>query len=162
MSYLPSYLSEWTMPDNYYGKQWPDYYVFLGQHRDSDALTRSNFRVAINELNKISNDIIIVTENHWAVGWVEWIAIHKNDNEALKLADKMMEELADYPVLDDNDYSELEYEEANDIWSNCFNYKNRIDHIRKYESEFYFESFKDMLNQVRGKYYSGNPSNILY
>jgi hypothetical protein len=36
-------LTRWKTPDSYFGAEWPEYYVFLSQHRDSDALTRSNF-----------------------------------------------------------------------------------------------------------------------
>jgi hypothetical protein len=37
-------LTRWNRPDHYMGAEWPEYFVFLGQNRDSDALTRSNFR----------------------------------------------------------------------------------------------------------------------
>jgi len=40
--YIPQRLDRWTLPKNYFGAEWPDYYVFLSQHRDSDTLTRSN------------------------------------------------------------------------------------------------------------------------
>jgi len=33
-------LQKWTMPLNYFGEKWKDYYIFLGQTRDSDTLTR--------------------------------------------------------------------------------------------------------------------------
>jgi hypothetical protein len=31
--------------------------------------------------------VIVVRETHYLVGWVEWIAIHQDDEKALKIAD---------------------------------------------------------------------------
>ena len=114
--YDPQHLKLWTMPESYFGETWPGYYVFLSQHRDSDSLTRSNFECAIAALSKVSEDFEIVRESHWAVGWVEWIAIHQDDSEALRLADKMQAKLNDYPVLNEDHWSELEWNEAQNFW----------------------------------------------
>ena len=83
MSYEPKHLKRWTMPNSYFGAVWPNYYVFLGQHRDSDALTRSNFTCGLKALGGESETVEVVRESHWAVGWVEWIAIHQDDAAAL-------------------------------------------------------------------------------
>ena len=37
------HLNLWTHPQNYMGTTWEEYYVFLSQTRDSDALHRSNY-----------------------------------------------------------------------------------------------------------------------
>ena len=47
--------------------------------------------------------MIVVQESHWAVGWVERIAIHESDAAT---ADWPKAKLADYPVLDEMDWSE--------------------------------------------------------
>lgn len=107
-------LTRWKMPEHYAGEVWPEYFVFLGQHRDSDALTRSNFTCA---LRAIGGEAQVVRERHWAVGWVEWIAIHQDDTETLARASAIAERLADYPVLDEDHFSELEYSEACDYWA---------------------------------------------
>lgn len=117
MTYTPEHLSRWTLPDSYAGAEWPDYYVFLGQHRDSDALSRSNFTCALQALGGESDTVVVVREGHWAVGWVEWIAIHESDAAALQAADETTAALADYPVVDDMHWSELEYDEACDYWA---------------------------------------------
>lgn len=49
--------------------------------------------------------VIVVRESHWAVGGVEWIAIHEADAMALAKADEQCERLADYPVLNEEDWS---------------------------------------------------------
>jgi len=107
-------LTRWKMPDHYAGEVWPEYFVFLGQHRESDALTRSNFTCA---LRAIGGEAQVVRERHWAVGWVEWIAIHQDDTETLARASAIAERLADYPVLDEDHFGELEYSEACDYWA---------------------------------------------
>ena len=109
-------LTRWTLPDSYYGAEWPEYFVFLSQSRDSDALTRSNFECGLNALGGESDTVQVVREGHWAVGWVEWIAIHESDTESLQRADEMLCALSDYPVLDESHFSELEHSEAESQW----------------------------------------------
>jgi hypothetical protein len=116
MDYEPHTLERWTLPDSYGGEHWPEYFVFLGQHRDSDALARSNFICGLKAIGGESETVHIVRERHWAVGWVEWIAIHQDDAAALELADSVAAALTDYPVVSDDHWSELEYTESADYW----------------------------------------------
>ena len=116
-------LTRWELPPSYCGAYWPDYYVFMGQNRDSDALTRSNFRTALaslgGETGEDDNGIMqcgVVRESHWACGWVEWIAIHVSAVRQVALAQQMLAALDDYPVLDEDDWSDLEYSEAMEYW----------------------------------------------
>ncbi|WMT78832.1 hypothetical protein [Bradyrhizobium sp. Ash2021] len=84
----PKHLRRWTMPANYFGAVWPAYYSSgVGQSRDSDALERSNFECMLKALGGETETVVVVRELHWAVGWVEWIAIHQDDEKALKIAD---------------------------------------------------------------------------
>lgn len=91
-------------------------FVFLGRNRDSDLLTQSNFECALKAIGGESDTVHIVGESHWACGWIEWIAIHESDTKALKIADDILCALSDYPVLDDDDFSEREWEAAQDYW----------------------------------------------
>lgn len=109
-------ITRWTLPDSYYGAEWPEYFVFLSQSRDSDALTRSNFEYGLRALGGESDTVRIVREGHWAVSWIEWIAIHESNTEAVLAADEMLCALSDYPVLDESHFSELEYFEAENNW----------------------------------------------
>ena len=164
------HLKRWKRPSNYMGAQWPEWYVFLGRNRDSDCLTNSNFetgfeavKAASTVTEKDDEDIRphIVSENHWAVGWVEWIAIHESDEAALELADSLLAKLENYPVLDENDWSEREMEEANTVWRDCYRPHERIEYIRKHRFQFEFADFSDMLNCVRGKYFAGYASELI-
>jgi len=117
MEYEPQHLKLWTMPDHYFGEVWPaTYRAGVGQSRDSDTLERSNFACMLKALGGESETVHVVRESHWAVGWVEWIAIHQDDDKALRIADKIIAALEDYPVVDEDDWSELEWNEAADFW----------------------------------------------
>lgn len=109
-------LNRWTLPDSYVGAEWPEYFVFLSQARDSDALSRSNFECGLRALGGESESVVVVRERHWAVGWVEWIAIHESDVTAILSADEIACALSDYPVLDESHFSELEWTEAEQYW----------------------------------------------
>lgn len=161
MSYEPKHLKLWTMPDSYFGSVWPGHYVFFGQHRDSDALTRSNFISALKKIGGESETVTVIRESHWAVGWVEWIGIHQDDELALRKADEVMARYDGYPVVDEDHYSETEQEEAQEIWTNCYSDQNRLEYIRKHRDQFEFHSIKDIIANVRGRYFSGYASELL-
>jgi hypothetical protein len=158
----PQNLKRWTRPANYAGASWPEYYsAGVGQSRDSDALERSNFRCMLSALGGESDTVIVVRESHWAVGWVEWIAIHETDSEALAIADKQKARLDNYPILDESDFSDEETNEANETWESCYNERERVEYIREHRSQFEFRDFADLLGCVRGKYFAGYASELL-
>lgn len=167
-NYTPENLSLWETPESWYGQPWDGYYVFLRQNRDSDCLTRSNFRCAIAELGGETEDdegeplVAIVREGHWTVGWIEWIAIRADQTEVLRKADAMAGKLDGYPVLNDEDLSDLEAEEANEVWKKCYSAKDRIAYIRENSSHFDFQDWRDLLSCVRGEYFAGYASEFLY
>jgi hypothetical protein len=173
-TFIPVHLNRWENPSHYVGAQWPHYYSFLGRSRDSDALERANFGAGLKAIGgestqdfSLLNDpdhvlpVRIVRENHWAVGWVEWIAIHESATEALEIADKIKGELVDYPVVDETLWSEYEDEEAQTVWRDCFRVKERVAYVREHRSQFEFQDFADMLGCVRGKYFAGYASELI-
>lgn len=164
-SYDPKFLKLWAMPDNYFGRVWPaTYCAGFGRSRDSDCLEESNFQTAKKAIlaASVCEETQLVREGHWGVGWVEWIAIHQDDYAALKVADECVAAVADYPVLDDSDFSEREQAEADRIWSDCYRVKDRIEYIRNAsKGEFEFRSFADLLGCVRGKYFAGYASELV-
>jgi hypothetical protein len=94
----------WSKEDNYMGKDYSDYFVLMGHTRDSDALTESNFHTALDMMGGESNTVIVARMNHWLVGWVEGIFIHKSDQEAIDKGEDILAQLEEYPVLDEDDY----------------------------------------------------------
>lgn len=155
-------LTKWTRPDSYIGPSWEGYYsAGFGQSRDSDALERSNFRIAWERISAASERVEKVRENHWAVGWVEWIAIPEDDTEAIRRAETLIEDRESYPVLDEDDFSNEEEQEAQEVWANCYSVKERIAYIRKYRRQFECRSLADLLGCVRGHYFAGYASELL-
>jgi hypothetical protein len=162
VSYEPKHLERWTMPKDYFGSSWPEYYrAGFGRHRDSDCLAESNFRVALKALGGESETVLVIRESHWAVGWIEWIAIHESDSKSLQIADGLIEDLESYPVLNEDDWSELEQETADETWRQCFTPSDRVEYIRKFRDQFEFRDFRDMLGCVRGQYFAGYASELL-
>lgn len=179
MNYTPNTLQKWSMPSSYAGAEWPDYYgAGFGQSRDSDALERSNFAVVVAALAKLpafesdeldeSGDEInsrqVVREGHWAVGWVEWIAIHKSDTEALKLCDEFAASVENYPVLDDEHCSQTEEADADQTWKNCYSWKERAAYMRKFWNQFDHAhgQFRYLRAIIKGEYFGGYASELLY
>ncbi len=88
------------------------------QTRDSGPLSQSNYAVALRELDAIDpnhKDHVDHRFAHWGPGWFE-IIIEKPGPPCAVAAKEMESALADYPVLDESDYSEREYEEACSAW----------------------------------------------
>lgn len=170
-------MKKWSLPSHYMGAQWPDYYVFLGQNRDSDALTRSNFRTGLARLggencsyqnegvdNEQSN-VIVVRESHWACGWVEWIGVHQDYTAGITAANEMLDALEDYPVLSEEDFSALEDEECAETWANCYDASERVEYLRKHS--YTASSMADLIAAVRGNWYAAanilhSPSDLIY
>jgi len=179
--YTPEYLNQWTRPDCYMGAEWYDYYdAGVDQTRDSDALERANFRAMLSALGFDDNENapddcplvddeptrVIVRKNHWAVGWVEWIAVHHTDTEGLRIANEQAARLQDYPVLDEGLWSEYENTECAEIWERCFDWRERAAYLREHVSDL-SGKFRELLSAARGEWSSAAdllpcPSDLLH
>lgn len=85
--------------------------IALTQHRDSDALDRSNWRTIVPAmLADHPDDAATETVSHWAVGWVEYLLVRPG-TAAADAAQRWADKLADYPVADEEDYGNLEWSE---------------------------------------------------
>lgn len=88
--------------------------IARAQHRDSDALDRSNFRVFVERMEDVDptgKHYAIERASHWAVGWIEYLLVEP-DSACEVEANENRAALAEYPVLDDEDWSNEEYAEA--------------------------------------------------
>ncbi len=135
--------------------------VLVTRSRDSDVLTESNFETALSRLGGESDNVHVIRFGHWACGWWEALCVVDNTPEA-KLASEMHEAIESYPVLDEDDYSERETEAANETWKNCYTKQDRLRYIRERRSQFDFHDFKDLIANVKGDYFSGYASELLY
>lgn len=154
-------LNRWSPPDSYFGEAWLEYYRSgFGRSRDSDCLEESNFNSALAALGGESETVQVVRESHWAVGWVEWIAIHESDDKAIAIAEGLNERRDDYPVLDEEDFSNRETESADEIWRDCYDDVGRIAYMRDRREQFEFNDWRDMRACARGEYFAGDASEL--
>lgn len=87
--------------------------VVFTHHRDSDLLDQSNavaIKAALDTFTKGKNpDAVAESHNHWAVGWMGGVSIRVfkrgRITKAFRKWHELAQRLADYPVLDDWDYS---------------------------------------------------------
>lgn len=154
----PSALDSWA---NYTGQtQFDGWECLVTQKRDSDCLERSNFRSALKALGGEGDNVEIHRFGHWACGWWEALAV-KVGTAQHTLAQSIADKLEDYPVVNESDYGDLESEEADQIWKDCYRPKERIEYIRKHREQFDFRSCADILGCVRGKYFAGYASELI-
>lgn len=168
-------LSLYQRPEHYIGKYWDGWYTGLGRHANSDCLTNVNFEVFLEKVRAASDklsilepnmgwdaqameidSVYVVCERHWAVPWIEWIAIHPSDKGAMTKAAELMESLNIYPVLDEDRWSQREEEEIDEFWKQC-SLKERMSYCqdagtsifaarRDYPNEEVFYWLKDTWN----------------
>jgi len=95
---------------NYSGPDHGHAVVVVGMTRDSDLLSISNFECALERLGGESPTVEVLSMGHWACGWIKLLTVNPQDRKALIEAYTIKRELDEYPVLDDDDFSEREYE----------------------------------------------------
>lgn len=153
--------SGWDSLANYAGDlPEPHWLCLLTRTRDSDELGESNFACALEQLGGESDDVQVFRYGHWACGWWEALCVREG-TEKCETAQQMHDALQDYPVLDEDDFSRREQESADMVWRD-FPAKERFEYVRTHRSQFEFHDFADMLNCMRGKYFSGYASELIH
>lgn len=145
-----------------YAGEIPDdcWLVCLGRNRDSDLLTESNWTVALKKLGGESDDVQVFRFGHWACGWIEYLCV-KQGSKAQVIAENITKKIDAYPVLDENHFTELENDEANRVWAECYDKKDRVKYIRRFRNQFDFQSWSDLMSVVRGEYFNGYASELI-
>jgi len=109
-------LEKWKGADNYSGDDYSDYYIVVGQNRDSNYEDQSNFIVTMKRLGgENSSDVIIVHARHWLVGWIELLLVHENAKEKLELAKQILTEIDEEMILDWDNYQDLKSDEVDSL-----------------------------------------------
>jgi len=118
----------WKHPRDYGGFSPDGDYLVLSRNRDSDLLSESNWDYACRALGAEAYDggseyfserpaVYHWRAGHWACGWVEYLMVRADaDESVLTAAGDIVCSLADYPVLDESDYSDRECEAVNETW----------------------------------------------
>ena len=155
-------IEKWKYPSNYMGTDYEGYYILYSMDRDSDYLTVSNFEtilklfedigVKVIEDYDMSDDkhpsVINVRMKHWLVGWIDTIMIHEDSsleiwNEGVNINNS----LSDYPVLDDDDYYQKEYDIIDESYESYI--KNEfMDIIKKHYDLYDIEEKEDILSKT--------------
>ena len=130
------------------------------QTRDSRCFELSNFAAALERLGGESETVEVHRFCHWGPGWFEIILVAPG-TDAEKKAEEIEAALADYPLLDDEDYYRRQDEEALQTWQNCYDATERVAYIREHRRDFEFHDYADMLGCVRGKWFCGDADNLL-
>lgn len=136
-------LTQWTRPTSYGGFSPDGDYIVLTRTRNSDALTESNWDTACTIFADAGHMVEWYhsddgTRPHvyfWRagcsmIGWIEYLMVHQDAPAgAIAVAQSIADSLADYPALNEDDWSEREYRETCDYWSDC-SVRERADIIR--------------------------------
>ena len=115
--------------------------------RDSGPFEESNFHAALKMLGGESDEVQVHRFGHWGPGWFEIILVDP-ESDKIETAGEIVCSLEDYPLLDEDDFSEREYDEAFEVWERCYNAKDRIEHLRRYGHDAC--SLSDLLQSCRG------------
>ena len=97
--------------------------LWYSSSRDAGLLEQSNAEVFNDRLRPFSEgddpDLVFERHSHWAVGYLDGfsIRVYRTDGSittAFEAFCEVKEALADYPILDETDYSEREWRETLD------------------------------------------------
>ena len=95
-----------------------DWLIHYTHNRDSGLLDQSNAAQISEALEQFTDgddpDVVEESHNHWAVGYVDGFSLRVfrdgKITEAFRTFHELMERLAIYPILNEDDYSRREYE----------------------------------------------------
>lgn len=88
--------------------------------RGDTPLAESNFRVTERLLNEGSAFGFSYRYDLWPGGQIQTIVIRTDDAGALRTIQGIVNALSDYPVLSDDDHSELQWEEDHPSETECY------------------------------------------
>ncbi len=158
--YAKELAGNWKKFDCFYWRAQPeeggdDWCIIYTSTRDTaDCLTLSNEAVIIRELEKFEDDFTQESHNHWAVGYVNGFSLRVRDaegniTEAFKKYCELRLAMESYPVLDEGDWCEREYE------AQC----EAIEHSRPHWAEV--DSLpEDWVEQVRSWLNEHDPGEL--
>lgn len=123
------------------------------RNRDSSCLDESNFDAALELLGGEGDKVQVHRFGHWACGWYELIVVHPDLRTELESIEKRLD---GYPVLNEDDFSEREYNEAQELWAGC-NLSERLEYLKRYGTVG--GEYGDSIFSIRKDYI---PSSIEY
>lgn len=113
------------------------------QTRDSSPLEESNFATFSAALDRANIEYETHRFGHWGPGWFEILLVAPTE-ESRTLIEELERQLSDYPVLDEEDFSRREWEDAENTWRNC-RLRERIRLIAEYGDGNIFAARRDEI-----------------
>ncbi len=113
-------------------------------NRDSGPLDRANAEALADTMEPFMDgddpDCFPEHHGHWACGWVDGysIRVYRNGQitDAFRAWMEAHDRLNDHPILDEERYSEIQYEESQETFDNCYR-RDLERHLEKrFEAEF--------------------------
>jgi hypothetical protein len=132
--------------------------IIYTHHRDSGLLDQSNASVIETTLEPFSEgdnpDVVFESHSHWAVGHVDGFSLrvfrNREITEAFRAYHELKERLANYPVLDDDDYSNREYQTTlENIRNVAWQLKDAYALTDGWETEFVFVALGEQPQSQR-------------
>jgi hypothetical protein len=120
--------------------------IIYTHHRDSGLLDQSNAEAISNALRSFAEgdnpNVVVESHNHWAVGHIDGFSIRVfrrgHITKAFRKYHELAQKLADYPVLDENDWSLREYEATlENIADAAWRLKNEYELPESWENAVY-------------------------
>lgn len=101
--------------------------------RDSGPLAESNFETAEKMLQAADTgeDYENHRFGHWGPGWFE-VLIVRPGSTCATVAQDIEHRLEGYPVLNEDDYSEREWDAATDTWQHGYSLRERVELIQEH------------------------------
>ena len=146
--------SGWDSPSNYVGTPLRDlakYHVVLTRTRDSSLLEQCNWNEALKQLDgEDGKRVVVVRFGHWACGWWEALCVRGSKK---KQGQQIVDALKQYPILNEDVFSDKEWEQAQEMWShlpikervelcqkaNCSIFAARHEYIPQQDNGYIFE-----------------------
>lgn len=131
--------------------------IVYTHHRDSGLLDESNASVIRKEMLPFADgdnpDVVFESHSHWAVGHVDGFSIRvfMNDQitDAFRKYHELMEKRDEYPILDETDYSNREYEATlQNIVEAAWRLKKEFELPEEWASEVYSWLFDNESSEV--------------
>ena len=101
-------------------------------NRDAGTLQQSNWRVMVAELGKLDPNGHDHEEHrfgHWANGYFDLVLVRPG-TECESFCESVENALADYPILDESDWSELQLETASALWE-ISSLRERVEYCQR-------------------------------
>jgi|SRR5882762_8534744 len=90
----------------------------VGTSRDADSVVRSNWRVLIERVVAVDPEGVdheIIHMGHWAVGWVEYLAVRPGSQAAV-VQSQAIDKLREHVILNEDDLSMIEHDDMTESW----------------------------------------------